>query len=253
MRSVRDRSGALWAGAALSGLAHAALVGLALVAPPWLRAHRERPVPVVTVALVTPAAFEAALAALTRPDPAPAAKAPPVPTVPEPPAAAPPVEAAPEAGETGAATPEGALPTLAPAFDPESPLGLGPKPAADLPAHRPRARPGIGLPTGSPAAASATRAEAVAAFEAAVRAAVLEAQAAAAPARGPGGAVRLAVVVNREGRLLAARLVGSSGSAAVDRAAVEAARTALLPEVPEAMPNPRVTVPVDLVFAPGGG
>ena len=62
--------------------------------------------------------------------------------------------------------------------------------------------------------------------------------------------MRLRLVVNREGRLLAARLVAASGSAALDRAAVDAARTALLPEMPESMPNIRTTVEVELVFAP---
>jgi len=64
----RMRSGAIWAGTGLSAAAHAGLLALALVAPPWLRAPRERPLPVVSVAVVTPADFEAAL---TRPPPAP--------------------------------------------------------------------------------------------------------------------------------------------------------------------------------------
>jgi TonB family protein len=66
-----------------------------------------------------------------------------------------------------------------------------------------------------------------------------------------GGTVRLALVVNRDGRLLTARLVAPSGSATLDRAAVDAARTALLPPMPDAMPHTRATVEVELVFAPG--
>jgi protein TonB len=227
------------AGAAVSGLAHAGLIALALVAPPWLRPHRERPVPVVAVALVTPEALEAATASKWRPEPerapVPPTPAPPPTTVPEPPPAKPPAE------------PPPALPSLAPAFDPESPLGLGLAPeTADLPAHRPRPRPGqrAAVAPASPVEAAA----AAAAFEAAVRAAVAE-------RLGPsgtdaGGTVRLALVVNREGRLLTARLLIPSGSAQLDRAAVEAARTALLPVMPEAMPSTRTTVEVELVFAP---
>ena len=120
MPARRRRSGAIWAGAALSGLAHAGLVALALVAPPWLRPHRERPVPVVAVALVTPAAFEAALDALSRPppahEPAPAAT----------PARVAPAVAARPAVPALVKEPEpAALPSLASAFDAEAPLGIG--------------------------------------------------------------------------------------------------------------------------------
>jgi len=228
----------MWAGAGLSGLAHAGLIALALAAPPWLRAHRERPVPVVAVALVTPAAFEAALAARQPPAPAPQ----PAPAIPSRPRRAPPAAALPEA--LPADPPP--LPSLAPAFDPESPLGLGGAPrATDLPAHRPRPRQGQYPQVAAPPADTAV---ATAAFEAAVRAAVAE-------RLGPGqadlaGTVRLALIVNRDGRLLAARLVAPSGSARLDRAAVDAARTALLPAMPDAIPNTRATVEVELVFAP---
>jgi TonB family protein len=228
----------LWAGAALSGLAHAGLIALALIAPPWLRPHRERPVPVVAVALVTPAAFDAAAAARARPEPAPP------PPAPAPAAPAPVTTPAPAAETEPEAT---APPSLAPAFDPESPLGLALRPqAADLPAHRPRPRPGPRAPAAAPAAIDA--AAAAAAFEAAVRAAVVERL--GRPLEGAGGTVRLALILNRDGRLLAARMVAGSGSPPLDRAAVEAARTALLPAMPEAMPNTRATVEVELVFAP---
>ena len=238
MPARRGRSGGLWAGAALSGLAHAGLVGLALVAPPWLRPHRERPAPVVAVALVTPAAFDAAIAALTRPPPPAPPPVPPAPVLRAAPSTVAPPPAPEEAPESAA------LPTLAPAFDPEAPLGLDPRPAAgDLPAHRPRPRAG---PAAAPSPADPDLA--AAAFEAAVRAAVAER--AGAPAGEVGGTVRLALIVNREGRLLAARLLAGSGSAGLDRAAIEAARTALLPEMPEAMPHSRTTVEVELVFAP---
>ena len=178
------RSGALWAGAALSGLAHAGLIALATLGPPWLRPHRERPVPAIDVALVTPAAFEAANAA-----PTPPAEAPATPKAPD-------------------------RPALAPAR---------PAPPADP-------------------------AQATAAFRSAVRTAV-EKQA-GATAAGVGGTVRLVLIVNREGRLLAARLVAGSGVGSLDRAAIEAARTALLPRMPDAMPNARATVEVELVFEP---
>ena len=106
------------------------------------------------------------------------------------------------------------------------------------------------VPGSRPTAPPVSAAEAAAAFAAAVREAV--ARQFVEPAAGSGGAVRLALIVNRDGRLLAARLVASSGSAGLDRAAIEAARTARLPEMPEAMPNARTTVEFDLVFAPGG-
>jgi protein TonB len=241
MPARHGRSGAIWAGAAASGLAHAGLIALALVAPPWLRPHRERPVPVVAVALVTPEAFEAATADRRQPEPAPqpARASPAAPLPAPPPAAAPDAAAAPPPAPT--------LPSLAPRFDAGSPLGLGPTPPpADLPAHRPRARPG--QPGAVTAAPPADGAAAAAAFQAAVHAAVAE-------RLGPadheaGGTVRLALIVNREGRLLAARLIAASGSARLDRAAVEAARTALLPPMPDTMPNVRTTVEVELVFAP---
>jgi protein TonB len=230
----------MWAGAALSGLAHAGLIALAAVAPPWLRPHRERPVPAVAVALVTPAAFDAAVAALARPEPVAARPPPAAEPAPPVPAVAPPPEAEPEAEPEGVV-----LPSLAPGFDPESPLGLADRPTAtDLPAHRPRPRPGSRTPAAAPADAAA----AAAAFEAAVRAAVLERL--GRPLAGGGGTVRLALIVNRDGRLLAARMLAGSGSAPLDRAAVEAARTALLPAMPDAMPNTRATVEVELVFAP---
>ncbi|HVH03476.1 MAG TPA: TonB family protein [Amaricoccus sp.] len=233
------RSGALWAGAALSGLAHAGLIALATLGPPWLRPHRERPVPAIDVALVTPAAFEAANAA-----PTPPAEAPATPKAPDRPALAParPVPPADPAVAVPEPFPE---PTLAPAFDPESPLGLGLglRPVGPaLPAHRPRARPG------QAAAPPADAAQATAAFRSAVRTAV-EKQA-GATAAGVGGTVRLVLIVNREGRLLAARLVAGSGVGSLDRGAIEAARTALLPRMPDAMPNARATVEVELVFEP---
>ena len=206
------RSGALWAGAALSGLAHAGLIALATLGPPWLRPHRERPVPAIDVALVTPAAFEAANAA-----PTPPAEAPATPKAPDRPALAParPVPPADPAVAVPEPFPE---PTLAPAFDPESPPG------------------------------PADAAQATAAFRSAVRTAV-EKQA-GATAAGVGGTVRLVLIVNREGRLLAARLVAGSGVGSLDRGAIEAARTALLPRMPDAMPNARATVEVELVFEP---
>ena len=242
MPARHRRSGAIWAGAAASGLAHAGMIALALVAPPWLRPHRERPAPVVAVALVTPEAFEAALAARQRPEPAPEPdRVPPAPPTPAPPPATVPDAPAP------APPPATTLPSLAPGFDAVSPLGLGTtSEAADLPAHRPRPRPG---PRGPVALAPVEEtAAATAAFEAAVRAAVADRL---DPAETDlGGTVRLLLVVNREGRLLAARLVAASGSAGLDRAAVDAARTARLPPMPESMPNVRTTVEVELVFAP---
>lgn len=236
MPARRRQSSRMWEGPVLSALAHAGLVALALVALPWLRAPRERAAPILSVSLVAPATLDAAIAALSRPPPAqegPPRVQPPSPT----PAADTPVTDPPDEPT------DAVLPTLAPAFDPDSPLGLGPVLATpDLPAHRPHARPGTAEspPPADPAVAAAD-------FAAAVRGAVLGQVGNRAP--GPTGTVRLALIINREGRLLAARLMKPSGVPSLDRAAADAARTARLPAMPEAMPQARITVEIDVVFA----
>jgi protein TonB len=227
------------AGILLSGLGHAALITAAVHGPPWLGRHRERPAPVIAVSLVT----EAELAALARPaPPAPAPEAPVREAAPPPQAAVP----APEP-EAPAEPPEA---TLAPAFDPEAPLGLeGPAPAARG-AERPRAR-AAAVPRAAPAPWSGEAAELRRRYEDELRAAVVRARSypRLARERGLEGSVRLHLIVTRDGRLLAAQLVRSSGAQTLDRAGLAAARDAELPAAPPELPNERFSLEVELVFA----
>jgi protein TonB len=67
----------------------------------------------------------------------------------------------------------------------------------------------------------------------------------AARARGEQGTVRLALMIGRGGHVMSARLIGSSGSPALDQAALEMARTASGPPLPPEMgASTSVTVPV---------
>jgi protein TonB len=67
----------------------------------------------------------------------------------------------------------------------------------------------------------------------------------AARARGEQGTVRLALMIGRGGHVISARLIGSSGSPALDQAALEMARTASGPPLPPEMgASTSVTVPV---------
>ena len=278
----------------LSAAAHALLIGVALGLP-WLRVRPEPPAPVVRVRLVTPGD----LAALTPP-PAPQ----PVPApVPPPPA---PVQPAPLPEQT---VPHEELPpdSLAPVFDPESPLGIAtgdddaapdeaetatlsgptvpsvlaplqpaappveeivqPDPAAPVAAPpatqllrstRPMPRPG------DAAAAApetpATTAERPSAptdvgrmvFQASVQAAIAEAQVypPAAEAAGVTGTTRIEVSVARDGRLLQARVAATSGSEALDRATLAAARRARLPAAPASLPGESFRFEVGLAYGP---
>jgi periplasmic protein TonB len=67
----------------------------------------------------------------------------------------------------------------------------------------------------------------------------------AARARGEQGTVRLALTIGRSGHVISARLVGSSGSATLDQAALEMARNASgRPLPPEMGSSVSLTVPV---------
>lgn len=67
----------------------------------------------------------------------------------------------------------------------------------------------------------------------------------AARARGEQGTVRLALTIGRSGHVMSARLVGSSGSATLDQAALEMARNASgRPLPPEMGSSVSLTVPV---------
>jgi protein TonB len=228
------------AGILLSGLGHAALIWVAVHGPPWLRPHRERPPPVIAVSLLT----DAELAALA-PRPAPTSPAPA--PAPEPSPAAPPApepELEPPVAEEPA--------SLAPAFDPAAPLGLAGDGAALRPADRPRPRRGDApareaavAPWSGEAAALRSR------YEEAVRTAVERARSypEVARARGLEGSVRLHLILTREGRLLAAQLVRSSGAQTLDRAGLAAARDARLPAAPPELPNERFSFEVEVRFA----
>ena len=249
----------------LSLLGHAGLIALALWVLPWMRARPEPPVPAIAVSLIGAEDF----AALSRGGPegavAPSQTLPP--TAPE---VAP---EAPEAVDTPepTATPgpgEGSAPaerSLAPGFDAVAPLGLpstdGEPSAAVRSAPRPRPRSQAdALETAAPSDAlepapqqsgnaghadrtaagvggtlGADAESALAAYAAEVHAAIARAQVYPQIARDRGlvGSVRLRVLTRRDGRLINAWLLGSSGSETLDRAALAAARDAQLPPVPD--------------------
>lgn len=237
MRRRRIGSWALGVGAVLSAAGHGALIALAAAGPPWLRAGGGTPASVVTVALIPEEAFAAAEAERLRA--ASAAALPPEPAA-VPPASAPPVEL-PSAG-TGVARvepepePEATepLPSLVAPSAPETPFGVG------------AALTGPGKPSGmgTQPAASLAPADAAAAFRKAVIGAVRGAFEEPEEIEAPPA--RLSLLITRDGRLLTARFVQSSGDQARDRAAVEAARAARLPVIPQAMPEQRATVEVSL-------
>jgi protein TonB len=67
----------------------------------------------------------------------------------------------------------------------------------------------------------------------------------AARARGEQGTVRLALVIDRGGHVVSARVIGSSGSAILDEAALDMARRASgRPLPPEMGASVSLTVPV---------
>jgi protein TonB len=241
------------AGIFLSAIGHGALIGLAAIAPPFLRPHRERPVPVVVVSLLS----EADLAALApKPEAAPVETPPPAPAPADPPRAAPP-----EASPTEEQTTE---PTLAPAFDPTAPLGFSEE--SPPPPALPPARQGSGVaspeagesggfvilaPDEAPPDARPDPAVLRAAYEEEVRKAVARARVYPQVARDRGleGSVRFHLVVTREGRLLTAQVIRSSGAMTLDRAGLETLQRAKLPPAPAEIPNQRISLEVEVDFA----
>jgi protein TonB len=239
------------AGMALSAAGHAALVSLAVWALPWLRVRPEPPVPAVAVSFVS----EADLAALARRAAEAKAPAPPptaAPPVAKPAALAPRFEAP--------AEPEPPLPVpeeidLAPGFDTASPLGLSaPAGTPAAPPQGPRARPdGLDPFTDGDLVDEEPPADLAVARErhlASLQAAVLRARIYPPAARGRGliGVARLYLVVARDGTLIEVRLMASSGSATLDRAAVEAARRARWPSAPDGLPGESFGFVQDLSF-----
>lgn len=147
-------------GAAISGLAHAALIAVMILGLPWFPRRERPPIPVTDVSFISEADFDRAQAAAqgardeaappeqpraAPPEPAPDRE--PEPT-PEPESATPPAADA----ETPPApmAPEPAVTTLRPEFNPENPLSvpeMAPiepaRPTTDLAAVQPRARSGV--------------------------------------------------------------------------------------------------------------
>lgn len=235
---------AIW-GATISATGHAAAIGLAVWALPWLRADPDPGVPVVRVRLVDAAALDRP-AAPERPEgpdrpttsgTPPASPPPPTEaTVPhDAPVAAPDLPEAPEAGLVGQ-------------FDPGAPLGLD--------AASPEVAPDVALPSFAarppdPALEAAPRPEepqddeaeevgpaTVQAFGAEVLAAVERAKVFPRRARERGlfGTSWVALTVGPGSELTSARLVRSSGAKALDDAALAAVRNAELPPPPWGMP-----------------
>lgn len=238
------------AGAALSAVGHAALIALAAWALPWLRARPGPPVPDIAVSLVSPAELDeitrraAARAAAPAPEPAPT-PAPPEPA--PPPAATGPrfVTPEPEPPQPEPPAPDPRDFTLAPSFDAASPLGLpapvGTPPPEAVPADpgalpAPEAAPDLGL-------LRARHMQALAA-------AVLRARVYPPAARGRGvmGTAQVYLEVGRDGGLLQAGLMSSSGAASLDRAALEAARRARFPAAPDDLPGESFAFVQELEF-----
>lgn len=257
----------MYAGAALSALGHAGLIALAVWAMPWMRAREAPPAPVIAARLVDPAdlADAARRAAAAEPlppvEPPPAeAPAPVVPPVvqgprfvgPEPPEPEPePVEPSPDEF------------TLAPSFDAASPLGIAPGEAPVAPdpeavpdpeaAPEAEAVPDAGteaeveaeVPAPDPAVLRAAHMEALS--KAVVRARTYPP---AAKGRGLMGTARLYLEVGRDGRLMQAGLMSSSGSVSLDLAALDAAKRARFPAAPDDLPGASFTFLQDVFFEP---
>ena len=152
---------------------------------------------------------------------------------------------APLRGPSPLASPEDAAPVeVIVQPDPAAPEAA-PSPTTLARSTPPPRRPGDAAPAAvtepaapEPAAASDPEAAERGRFQAAVAAAIERARADQATGdRAVGGAARLEVGVARDGRLLQARLVGSSGSPLLDRAALAAARQARLPPAPADLPG----------------
>lgn len=227
MRSPRHIGGPAIAGAAASAVGHAILIALAVWALPWLRVRPKPPPPVIAVALVS----EADLADLARnaaPTPAPPVAAP----VPAPPPSAGPRFLPPEESEP---EPPPAAPEsidLAPAFDATSPLGF-PEFGATVPEAE--AEPPPVAEEEIPPDPGELRERHLRALARAIERARVYPP--AAVGRGLMGTAGLYIEVGRDGGLIEARLVASTGSASLDRAALDAVRRAKLPAAPDDLPG----------------
>lgn len=211
------RRAALWWGAPVSAAAHAAVISLALWALPWLKSRPDPGVAVMAVRLVGPEVLAPPVAPREA---APASKPPPVAAWPE--ATVPHDDAPPEPPPVG---------SFAGRFDPDAALGLAARPTEPV-AAAPLATDAEAPPSISPQA-----------FEAALRAAIERAKVypRIARIRGLFGTTHVAVTISPEGRLINARVVRSSGSKALDDAALVSVRNATLPA-----PPPDATATYDL-------
>jgi protein TonB len=149
----------------------------------------------------------------------------------------------------------------APGLSPPLRVAERPRPRPPpAPARVPAASPPVAGAAGAAAGASAGSAPGPGAaalregYWAAVRAAIARAQVypRAARERGVEGAAVLRLVVGRDGHLRLLRLTRSSGSAVLDRASVDAARTAGLPVPPPALGDGDLDFAVTLRFEIAG-
>lgn len=139
-----------------------------------------------------------------------------------------------------------------PAAEPTLRPNLPPAPGADISTYVPPLEPRT-IPGDSPALRRPpTGAEeaAASAYEKAIRDAVAAARSYPPEAltRGVEGTAGLKVIVRRDGRLVTAILLRSSGSSTLDRAALEAARRAIFPAAPTSLPGDRFAADATLTF-----
>lgn len=121
------------------------------------------------------------------------------------------------------------------------------KPVHETPAPRTSAPPRAAAASQAAASSHATSAAEVAAWRSSWAAALSWSKhyPEAAKARGEQGTVRLALTIGRSGHVMSARVIGSSGSAILDQAALEMARSASgRPLPPEMGASVNLVVPV---------
>ena len=228
------------AGALLSALGHAGLLGLAAIGPPFLWAPKDHPVPVVSVTLLTVAELADMVPA---PPPVPAAPVPaPIPSAARSVPMPPPLVAAPAEEPTPEET------TLAPGFDAGAPLGLA-EGAADGGAVF-GAQPDLATSLDASPEAGIDVETLRLDYAARVQKAVDRARVYPRVARDRGleGRVLFQVVLSPDGRLLASQLLQSSGAMTLDRAALETVRKARFPAAPAGIEEERQTFAVEVVF-----
>jgi len=222
------------AGAFLSGIGHAGVIGLAAIGPPFLWAPPDRPVPVMLVSMLT----AAELAALV-PAPPPPTPSPPKPKPVAPPPMPPPL-VLPRMMEPETVPPPV---TLAPGFGAGASLGGGEAPTGE-------GEGAAGFAPGTeamPEDSEALRVDYMARVQRAVTRARVYPR--VARDRGLEGRVVFQLVLSPDGALLAAQLLQSSGAMTLDRAALETVRKAGYPPAPAGFEAERLTVAVEVVFA----